>query len=81
MYWVGVFTACMTAFYVFRALFLCFFGEYLGERIIIRTNRPPSMWIPLAILAVLSLGGGLHQHPEVPGADVPAAGRGRRSSG
>src|ERR1700688_2418360 len=28
MYWVGVFTAGMTAFYVFRALFLCFFGEY-----------------------------------------------------
>src|SRR3984957_19943360 len=31
MYWVGVFTAFMTAFYVFRALFLCFFGEYRGH--------------------------------------------------
>ena len=28
MYWVGVFTAGMTAFYVFRAFFLTFFGEY-----------------------------------------------------
>ncbi len=29
IYWVGVVTAGMTtAFYVFRALFLCFFGEY-----------------------------------------------------
>ncbi len=31
IYWVGVVTAGMTAFYVFRALFLCFFGEYRGE--------------------------------------------------
>src|ERR1700687_5643547 len=31
MYWVGVFTAGMTAFYVFRAFFLCFFGEYRGQ--------------------------------------------------
>src|SRR5256884_3077732 len=28
MYWIGVMTAAMTAFYVFRALFLTFFGEY-----------------------------------------------------
>ena len=31
MYWVGVFTAGMTAFYVFRAFFLAFFGEYRGH--------------------------------------------------
>ena len=31
MYWVGVLTAGMTAFYVFRALFLAFFGEYRGH--------------------------------------------------
>jgi NADH-quinone oxidoreductase subunit L len=31
MYWVGVFTAGMTAFYVFRAFFLTFFGEYKGK--------------------------------------------------
>ena len=30
MFWVGVVTAGMTAFYVFRALFLTFFGEYRG---------------------------------------------------
>src|SRR6202451_4314625 len=57
MYWVGVFTAGMTAFYVFRALFLCFFGEYRGHAH--PHESPPSMWIPLAILAVLSLGGGV----------------------
>ena len=57
MYWVGVVTAGMTAFYVFRALFLCFLRRVLAA-IIIRHESPPSMWIPLAILAVLSLGGG-----------------------
>ena len=31
MYWVGTVTAGMTAFYVFRAMFLTFFGEYRGE--------------------------------------------------
>ncbi len=30
MYWVGVFTAGLTAFYVSRAFFLTFFGEYKG---------------------------------------------------
>ena len=30
MFWVGTFTAFMTAFYVFRALFLAFFGSYRG---------------------------------------------------
>ena len=40
MYWVGVITAGMTAFYVFRAIFLAFFGEYRGDKRI-RTNRRP----------------------------------------
>src|ERR1022692_2249736 len=31
MYWVGVITAGMTAFYVFRAIFLAFYGKYRGE--------------------------------------------------
>src|SRR6266849_37538 len=69
MYWVGVFTAGMTAFYVFRALFLCFFGEYRGQHAAHGHGgpghdehghgepheSPPVMWVPLAILAVLSL--------------------------
>jgi len=32
MYWVGVLTACMTAFYVTRAFCLTFFGEYRGDQ-------------------------------------------------
>ena len=56
MYWVGVITAGMTAFYVFRALFLCFFGEYRGHHH--PHESPPVMWVPLAVLAALSLAGG-----------------------
>jgi NADH-quinone oxidoreductase subunit L len=71
MYWVGVFTAGMTAFYVFRAFFMAFFGEYRGKEAESHGHSghddhghgaphesPPVMWIPLAILAVLSLIGG-----------------------
>ncbi len=32
MYWVGVFTAGLTAFYVFRAWFMAFWGEYRGKQ-------------------------------------------------
>jgi len=56
MYWVGVITAAMTAFYVFRAIFLTFFGEARGHHH--PHESPPSMTVPLAALALLSLGGG-----------------------
>jgi NADH-quinone oxidoreductase subunit L len=57
MYWVGVITAGMTAFYVFRAMFMTFFGEYRGHAHHPHES-PPVMMIPLVILAALSLGGG-----------------------
>jgi NADH-quinone oxidoreductase subunit L len=80
MYWVGVFTAGMTAFYVFRAFFLTFFGEYKGKHAQPTHHDPDTahqdthghgephespavMWIPLAILAVFSLGGGFINIP------------------
>jgi NADH-quinone oxidoreductase subunit L len=56
MFWVGVFTAGMTAFYVFRALFLCFFGEYRGHHH--PHESPLVMTGPLMVLALLSLAGG-----------------------
>jgi NADH-quinone oxidoreductase subunit L len=56
MYWVGVITAGMTAFYVFRAIFMCFFGTYRGTAH--PHESPLSMTGPLAVLALLSLGGG-----------------------
>jgi len=56
MYWVGVITAGMTAFYVFRAMFLAFFGNYRGHE---HPHESPAVMIaPLAVLAILSLAGG-----------------------
>jgi len=62
IYWLGVFTAGLTAFYIFRAMFLTFFGNYRGKAH--PHESPPVMWIPLAILALLSLGGGFIPVPE-----------------
>jgi NADH-quinone oxidoreductase subunit L len=56
MFWVGAVTAGMTAFYVFRAMFMTFFGEYRGHGH--PHESPFSMWGPLAALSVLSVVGG-----------------------
>ena len=56
MYWVGVVTAGMTAFYVFRSVFMAFFGTYRGKAH--PHESPLTMTGPLMILAVLSLAGG-----------------------
>jgi NADH-quinone oxidoreductase subunit L len=61
MYWVGVLTAGMTAFYVFRAWFLAFTGEYCGHAH--PHESPLVMTGPLMILAVLSLLGGFINIP------------------
>ena len=57
---VGVAVAGMTTFYMFRLVFLCFFGE---ERMDPETahhihESPKVMTVPLMILAVLSIAGG-----------------------
>jgi NADH-quinone oxidoreductase subunit L len=56
MYWIGVITAGMTAFYVWRAFWMTFMGEYKGHGH--PHESPPSMLGPLMVLAVLSLAGG-----------------------
>jgi NADH-quinone oxidoreductase subunit L len=56
MFWGGAVTAGMTAFYVFRAMFMTFFGEYRGHGH--PHESPVSMWGPLAALAALSVAGG-----------------------
>jgi NADH-quinone oxidoreductase subunit L len=61
MYWVGVVTAGMTAFYVFRAIFLCFFGSYRGHAH--PHESPLVMTAPLGVLALLSLVGGYFNVP------------------
>jgi NADH-quinone oxidoreductase subunit L len=62
IFWVGVVTAGMTAFYVFRAFFMAFFGKYRGHHH--PHESPFVMWGPLAILAALSLGGGFINIPK-----------------
>jgi NADH-quinone oxidoreductase subunit L len=57
MFWVAVLTAMMTAFYVFRTIWLTFFGAYKGHAH--PHESPAAMWVPLAVLAGLSVAGGL----------------------
>jgi NADH-quinone oxidoreductase subunit L len=80
VYWfVGVFTAFLTSFYMFRLLFMTFFGDYRGATVDAHGHAthghdshghdghghgephesPMVMLVPLMILAVLSLFGGL----------------------
>jgi NADH-quinone oxidoreductase subunit L len=71
VYWaIGVFTAFLTSFYMFRQWFLTFFGEYRGEEHVDDGHghgghghggiheSPAVMLAPLVILAVLSVCGG-----------------------
>jgi NADH-quinone oxidoreductase subunit L len=70
IYWAGTLTAGLTAFYVFRAMFLTFFGEYRGHEH--PHESPAVMTIPLAILALLSIGGGfLFKIPDFLGTIFP----------
>ena len=57
MFWVGVVTAGMTAFYVWRAFWMTFWGEYKGHGH--PHESPWSMLGPLVVLAILSLFGGV----------------------
>src|SRR5215470_17807347 len=70
---IGVFTAGLTAFYMFRLLNLTFFGR---SRIPHEVEHhihesPKSMTIPLAILALLSIIGGWVALPALWGAESP----------
>ena len=77
VYWlIGVITAFITSFYMFRLLFMTFFGDYHGAQVDAHGRSahahgqgehghgephesPPVMLVPLMILAVLSVVGGL----------------------
>lgn len=67
MYGVALFTALLTAFYMFRLLFVTFTGSFRGteEQKHHLHESPAAMTIPLVILAVLSVVGGLVGIPEV----------------
>ncbi|MBS1581392.1 MAG: NADH-quinone oxidoreductase subunit L [Bacteroidetes bacterium] len=69
VYALLLFGALLTAFYMFRLLFLVFHGRYRGDR---RPHESPAViTIPLIVLAVLSLGGGLLNLPHVFGGHEP----------
>lgn len=66
---IGVLGALLTAFYMFRLMFLTFWGEFRGteEQKHHLHESPASMTIPLIILAVLSVFGGFMGVPEALG--------------
>ena len=65
---LGAFGALMTAFYMFRAVYLTFYGKERFDA----HHHPPhevgaSMWIPLVVLAALSILGGFLGVPKILG--------------
>ena len=71
LYAVGLFTAFLTAFYMFRLLFLTFFGEFRGtaEQQHHLHESPASMTLPLIVLAILAAVGGFMNAPFFLGED------------
>ena len=69
MYIIGVVTAMFTSFYMFRMLYLTFYGKFRGthEQEHHLHESPPSMTIPLVVLAILSIFGGFIGVPEALG--------------
>jgi NADH-quinone oxidoreductase subunit L len=70
VFWLmGVITAALTAFYMFRLLYLTFFGEARYDRHTAEHlhESPKVMTVPLIILAVLSVAGGWIGFPNVLG--------------
>nr|MBP6624919.1 NADH-quinone oxidoreductase subunit L [Chitinophagaceae bacterium] len=70
LFWgLGMLAAMMTAYYMFRLLFVTFWGEYRGsEESKKHLHESPSlMTIPLMVLAFLSLAGGVIGVPEALG--------------
>lgn len=63
---VGMVASILTAFYMFRLLFLTFFGKFRGthEQEHHLHESPASMTFPLIVLALLSVAGGLLGLPE-----------------
>jgi NADH-quinone oxidoreductase subunit L len=65
---LGVLTAGLTSFYMFRLLFLTFFGtERYDEHHVHVHESPKNMTIPLIVLAILSVCGGWMAAPQLIG--------------
>ena len=66
--WLGVLAAGLTSFYMFRLIFLTFFGkERYDEHHVHVHESPKSMTIPLIVLAILSVCGGWMAAPQFMG--------------
>ena len=67
LYAIALFTALLTAFYMFRLLFVTFTGKFRGtpEQEHHLHESPALMTVPLVILAVLSIIGGFVNTPAV----------------
>ncbi|HUC81620.1 MAG TPA: proton-conducting transporter membrane subunit, partial [Flavisolibacter sp.] len=67
LYGIGLFTAALTAFYMFRLLFITFNGSFRGteEQKHHIHESPAAMTIPLIVLAILSIVGGWIGIPEL----------------
>lgn len=67
LYIIGVLTAGLTAFYMFRLLFITFNGSFRGteEQRHHVHESPAAMTIPLIVLAILSVIGGFVNIPEI----------------
>ncbi len=67
LYGIGAVGALLTTFYMFRLVFLTFFGQFRGgEALEHHVHESPwSMVVPLVVLAALSLVGGLLNVPEI----------------
>ncbi len=63
---LGVLTAGLTSFYMFRLLFLTFFGSNrFDERKVHVHESPRNMLVPLVVLAILAVGGGWMAAPHL----------------
>jgi NADH-quinone oxidoreductase subunit L len=67
LYAVGLLTAGITAFYMFRVVFLTFHGSFRGthEQEHHLHESPPVMWVPLAVLALGAVVAGWVELPPV----------------
>jgi NADH-quinone oxidoreductase subunit L len=65
---LGVLTAGLTAFYMFRLLFLTFFGKQRYDEHHVHVHESPkNMTVPLIVLAILSVCGGWMAAPQLVG--------------
>lgn len=65
MWWLAILGSALTSFYMFRVLIITFFGEFRGtkEQANHLHESPLLMSVPLMILAILSMVGGLINMP------------------